>query len=295
MTALVRLGKSKKGAVPRWMGGRLPMSSSLSNAVRFRLDQAATGTFADAEMQQVRPILELQARWSLIPRIGQVLIESLTTRDGNHHFLFPFQGRLAHEGLAALLTYRFARRGAGPITATFNDYGVELLSPTPLAQTAGDWSSVLCADRLEEDVIACLNTGELAKRHFREIARIAGLLIPTRPGAARSVRQLQASSGLFFDVFREFDPENLLLEQAQREVLEKQLELRRLRQALQQIGQEQIVLVSPPRVTPLAFPLWAERIQSQQLRSESATARIERLAQQLEAAAEEFLATDGHR
>ena len=286
MTAHVRLGKSKKGAVPRWMGGRMPMSSSLAEAVRFRLDEAAAGNFADVEMRQLRPIFAVQSRWSQIPRRGQVLIESLTTRDGHHHFIFPFQGRLAHEGLAALLTSRFAKLGFGPVTATFNDFGLELLSPEPLAHTALDWLKVLSGDRLEEDVLASLNTGELERRHFREIARIAGLLVPTRPGAPKSVRQLQASSGLFFDVFREFDPENLLLEQAQREVLERQLEFSRLRGALVRMRDEELVLVSPAKVTPLAFPLWAERIQSQQLRSESAGERIERLANQLEAAAD---------
>jgi ATP-dependent Lhr-like helicase len=286
MTAQVRAGKSKKGAVPRWYGGRLPMSASLAEAVRFRLNEAADGEFADEEMRKVRPILELQKRWSAIPRTGEVIVESLSTRDGFHHFIFPFQGRLAHEGLAALLTFRFASRGLKPITATFNDYGLELLAPMPLVETGEQWKEVLSAEGLEEDVLASLNTGELARRHFREIARIAGLLVPTRPGGVRSTRQLQASSELFFDVFREFDPGNLLLDQARREVLERQLEFKRLREALRQIGQEELKLISPARVTPLAFPLWAERIQSQQLRSESGTERIERLARQLERAAD---------
>jgi len=286
MTAQVRRGKSKKGSVPRWMGSRLPMSASLAEAVRFRLDQAAGGEYVDEEMRKIRPILELQARWSVIPRRGQVIIESVATRDGQHHFLFPFQGRLAHEGLAALLTYRFGKRGSGPITATFNDYGLELLSPQPLATTAEDWLGMLSTEGLVQDVLASLNTGELARRHFREIARIAGLLVTTRPGAPRSARQLQASSGLFFDVLREFDPGNLLLEQAQREVLERQLEFSRLEAALQRIVEQELILISPVKLSPLAFPLWAERIQSQQLRLEKAGDRIERLARQLEAAAD---------
>jgi ATP-dependent Lhr-like helicase len=286
MTVQVRRGKSKKGAVPRWMGSRLPMSTSLAEAVRFRLDEAAHGVYADAEMTKVRPILELQARWSVIPRQRQMVIESVATREGHHHFLFPFQGRLAHEGLSALLTHRFAKRGLGPITATFNDYGLELLAPAPLAGGAAEWLEALAPESVVEDVLASLNTGELARRHFREIARIAGLLVTARPGAPRSVKQLQASSGLFFDVLREFDPGNLLLEQAQREVLERQLEFARLRSALQQIHGEEIVMSSPARISPLAFPLWAERIASQQLRSEKSSDRIERLARQLEAAAD---------
>jgi ATP-dependent Lhr-like helicase len=292
MTAIVKAARSKKGAVPRWYGGRLPLSASLADAVRLRLDQAASGVLADDEMRHVRRILQLQARWSRIPRQRQVLIETLKTRDGHHNYLFPFQGRLVHEGLAALMTYRLSRRGLPAITATFNDYGIELLSPVPLDLQESDWRQILSSEHLVEDVLACVNTGELARRHFREIARIAGLLVPTRPGAPRSMRQLQASSELFYDVFREFDPANLLLDQARREVLERQLEFSRLKSALERLGTQSLLFSRPQRTSPLAFPLFAERIGSQQLRFESATDRIERMARQLELAAEQGDADD---
>lgn len=289
MVAQVRLATSKSGLVPRWGGGRLPMSTSLAIAMRQRLEEAADGNFVDEEMRHVRPILDTQARQSLIPRARQLLIETSRSPDGIHHFLYPFQGRLAHEGLAALLAYRLSRleeNGGLPVTATFNDYGIELLSTATLADTAEKWLAALRPENLTEDVLLCLNTSELAKRHFREIARVAGLLIATRPGAPKSARQLQASSGLFYDVFNEFDPGNLLLHQAKREVLENQLELSRLRSGLEQVATQDLTLVTTTRFSPLAFPLFAERIGSQQLRSESASQRIERLAAQLERAAE---------
>jgi ATP-dependent Lhr-like helicase len=285
MVVQVRRGRNSSGLVPRWMGGKLPMSSSLAKAVRQRLEEAAGDQFADEEMRHIRPILELQRRWSQIPLQSRLLIESVQTRDGQHHYVFPFQGRLVHEGLSALITFRLANAGVGPVTATFNDYGIELLSPQPVAISADQWRRLLSVDRLVEDVLLCVNSGELARRHFREIARIAGLLVTARPGAPRSVRQLQASSELFYDVFREFDPENLLLDQARREVLERQLEFTRLRKALSIIEREELSLVEPVRLSPLAFPLWAERIASQTLRHESARQRIERLASQLEKAA----------
>jgi ATP-dependent Lhr-like helicase len=285
MTAHVKTAKRRTGVVPRWMGGRLPMSSSLAEAMRLRLEQAAQGEFPDAEMQHVRPLLDLQKTWSRIPRQNEVLHEITKTREGDHHYFFLFQGRLVHEGLAALLSFRLASIGISPVTATFNDYGLELLSPTPLALDDPAWRKLFSPDNLIEHVLTCINSSELAKRHFREIARIAGLLVPMRPGASRGVRQLQASSALFFDVFHEFDPANLLLDQARREVLERQLEFSRLRAALERITRNTIVHVATERLSPLAFPLWAERIASQQLRFETATDRIERLALQLEQAA----------
>jgi ATP-dependent Lhr-like helicase len=93
MVAQVTTSKKKSGAVPRWMGGRLPLSESLAIEVCQRLDQAARGQYVDAEMQKIKPILELQARWSAIPRLGEMLIETTTTRDGHHHYIYPFLGR----------------------------------------------------------------------------------------------------------------------------------------------------------------------------------------------------------
>ncbi len=287
MVAQVRASTSKKGAIPRWMGGRLPLSESLAMEVCHRLDEAAEGIYADAEMQKIRPVLELQARWSAIPRLGQMLIETTRTREGHHHYIYPFLGRLVHEGLAALLAYRLGVLGYKPITASFNDYGIELLCPGEMELGERDYHGLLSPERLLEDTLAALNSGELARRHFREIARIAGLLVPTRPGGFKTTRQLQASSGLFYDVFVEFDPENLLLNQARREVLERHMEFARLQTALVKMIGNTFVLQRTRRISPLAFPLWAERIASQQLRFESANSRIERLAKQLEAAAEE--------
>jgi ATP-dependent Lhr-like helicase len=237
-------------------------------------------------MRKIQPVLELQARWSAIPRLGQMLIETTSSRDGHHHYLYPFLGRLVHEGLAALLAYRLGLRGYKPITAAFNDYGIELLCPTEMDLSQADYHELLSPTSLLEDILAAMNTGELARRHFREIARIAGLLVPDRPGGFKTTRQLQASSGLFYDVFVEFDPDNLLLIQARREVLERHMEFARLKSALEQMTAKLFILQPTQRITPLAFPLWAERIASQQLRFESATARIERLAAQLEKAAE---------
>lgn len=285
MTAQVRTAKTKKSMVPRWMGGRLPMSSSLAEAMRLRLDEAADGIFPDLEMQHVRPVLELQARWSRIPRLGEVIIENTKMRGNHHEYLFFFQGRLVHEGIAAVVSFRLARRGISPVTATFNDYGIELMSPMSLAVNEQTWRELLTTENLIEDVLACVNGSELARRHFREIAHIAGLLVPARPGGKRSVRQLQASSGLFYEVFTEFDPGNLLLDQARREVMSQQLEFARLQSALQHLADQKIVMVHTERLSPLAFPLWAEGIGTQQLRYEKNVDRIERLARQLEEAA----------
>jgi ATP-dependent Lhr-like helicase len=285
MTAYVRRAKRSSGIVPAWYGGRLPLSSQLADAVRLRLAAADLGIFDTPEMAAVQPLLELQRRWSRLPVPGELLIERTKTRDGHHLFLYPLAGRLVHEGLATLLAYRLSRRAPRTISAYATDYGCELLSPTPIELDEAGWRSVLTTDQLLEDVLACLNQTELARRQFRDIARIAGLVFSGYPGSHKTTRQLQSSSGVIFDVFNTYDPENGLLIQAKREVLDQQLDITRLRQTLAKIEASELVQVTCARLTPLAFPIYAERLRQTQVSSESWEDRIRRMVAGLERAA----------
>ncbi len=282
---LARRTKLQKGRVPRWNGGRFPLSTQLADAVRGHMPLVSPDSPAE-ELRAAAPLLELQARWSLIPAGDEILIEMTRTRAGHHVSLFPFEGRLVHEGLAALLAYRIARRAPCTIDLTVNDYGIELLSGHALLLDEGDWRVLLSEGDLLEDLLACVNETQMARRQFRAIARIAGLIFNGYPGAPRQGRQLQASSDMFFDVFRDYDPDNLLLDQARREVLEQQLEVRRLRRALRRIAGQALRLVTTERLTPLSFPLNAERLRAQYVTSERWSDRVRRMVQQLERAAE---------
>ena len=285
MTVFTRPLKKSRGIVPRWNGARFPLSTRLANAVRQKLETARIGNYDDAEMQAIRPLLELQAEWSILPAPGQILVEHSTSRDGWHYFIFPFEGRLANEGLAALIAYRLTRREPRTLHLSANDYGIEVLSPTELVLRESDWRELLRTDDLTSDLLACLNVTQLARRQFRDIARIAGLIFSGYPGAPKLSRHLQASSELFFDVFREFDPGNLLMDQARREVLEQQLEVRRIREALQRAAAAKLCFVVTEQFSPLAFPLWAETLRSQHVSSEKWSDRVRRMSAALEKAA----------
>lgn len=284
MTAVVRLSKKPSRTVPQWLGGSMPLSSQLAAAVRRKLTEARTGHYIDREMQALEPVLRVQEEWSHIPTTDELLFESTTTREGFHGFVYPFAGRLAHEGLAALVAHRLAKREPRTLTLTLSDYGFSLTSPAPLPMDEPTWRELLSLELLEEDLLDCLNTGELAKRKFREIARVAGLVSQGYPGSSKSMRQIQASSGLFYDVFRRYDPHNLLLEQARREVLHHQLDFDRLRDTLAAIVRMKWVIVNSERLTPLSFPLWAMWVQGH-VSSETWGDRVKRMAEQLERAA----------
>lgn len=284
MTAYVNRAKGKKPAVPRWGGGRMPLSTELADAIVARLGLAARGEFEGAEMQLARPLLDVQCAWSALPTEHNLLAETLHSREGWHLFLYPYAGRSVHLGLASLLAWRIGKRQPGTFSIAVNDYGLELLSATAI-----DWRQPLTADifsthDLLADVLGSLNAGELAQRRFREIARIAGLVFAGYPGAPKSARQLQASSSLFFDVFRKYDPQNLLLTQAQEEVLRQELEVERLEQTLLRLQARQLEIREVARPTPFAFPLLVERFR-ENLSSEKLADRIARMVQALEQAA----------
>ncbi|MGV3618324.1 MAG: ligase-associated DNA damage response DEXH box helicase [Fimbriimonas sp.] len=281
MTAWVRRTNKVQGAVPRWMGGRLPLSTELSHAIRQELELAKNGELRSPEMQAIAPVLELQSRWSAIPAEDEFLIERVETRDGHHLFFYPFEGRLVHQGLAALFAYRLSRFRPITFTLAANDYGFELLAPEPAPlEEALEWG-LLSTDRLAEQIQESLNEVELARRQFREIARIAGLVFQGYPGMGKSARQLQASSGLFYDVFARYDPNNLLLTQAHREVLERQLEEGRMGVALRRLGASRLLIKEPGRPTPMSFPILVDRLR-ETVTSESIADRIEKMTLRLE-------------
>ena len=278
MTAYVRIAKKGEGTVPRWQGGRMPMSSELGA----RVAQVLAGPRDSPELRALAPLLDLQTRISALPAPGALLAEFAKTREGWHLFLYPFAGRGVHEGLAALLALRWSRLAPNTFGFAVNDYGLALTAQAQTQMDEDTLRALLDPAQLLDDLRGGANLAELARRQFREIARVAGLLPPSLPGRAlRSLRQLQASSGLLFDVLQRHDPGHLLLEQAEREVLEAQLEVRALRAVLARCHAARIDLRQPKTLTPLSFPLWAEGMRGSHS-SEDWRTRVQRAAERLE-------------
>jgi ATP-dependent Lhr-like helicase len=290
MTAFVKRAQGSRGAVTRWMGAKMPMSSELAHAALEQLRLAALGRFDGPEMQALRPLLEIQQRWSALPSSDTLAIESMKSREGYHLFMYPFAGRSVHMGLASLFAYRIGRIAPITFSIAINDYGFELLAPERV-----DWARVFAGSTglevglfdtgtLLEDVLGSLNATQLSQQRFREVARIAGLVFQGYPGQPKSARQVQASSSLFFEVFRKHDAANLLLTQAQREVLEQELELTRLRDTLHELHGRKIAYHLVKRATPFAFPLMVERFR-EKVSTEKLSDRVARMVRELEKAA----------
>lgn len=264
-----------------WAGSRFPLSTALAGATRRILDDAARGTLVEPEMRAAEPILRVQAELSRIPRQGEILVERATTEEGHHLFLYPFEGRLVHEGLATLIALRLGRIRRATFAISMNDYGVELLTDHDFPYWEHLTPQLFASERLVEDLLESVNLGELGLRQFREVARVAGLIVQRYPGAEKPGRQLQAGASLLWQVLNEFDQGNLLLAQARREVMDRQFEESRLARTLRRLREEPLVHVHLPTPGPLALPLVADRLGT----SLSTESLVERLARWRESAA----------
>jgi ATP-dependent helicase Lhr and Lhr-like helicase len=297
MTALVRKSNAKKSRVPSWNGGRMPLSANLGMMLRRKLDEASemvgmgevagveeTGddrmAGVDIELQVLRPLFELQAGLSYMPRENELLIEQIETKDGFHLFVYPFEGRLVHEAMAALLAYRISRTTPISFSFAMNDYGFELLSDQPIPLDDSNAYELFSPDDLTADIQRSVNSAEMARRKFRDIAVIGGLIFQGYPGEHTKARHLQSSASLLFNVFSEYDPHNLLIRQAYNEVMDQQMEERRLRNMLERISKGKIVLRWPTKLTPFCFPLKVDSMR-EDLSSEKLEDRVRRMQSQL--------------
>jgi len=289
MVAYVKLATKRSRWIPRWNGTRLPLSTQLADNVLQTLQLWQQNKTNDVELSAISSLLMAQNTWSSLPTPENFIIEITQTSNAYSLFCFPFAGRLAHEGLAMLAASRMTETTEATFTLSSNDYGFELQSPEPIDIDIESLSKILSTENLHDDIMKAINTSEITKRQFRDIARISGLIFEGYPGRGKSSKQVQASSSLIYEVLENHDAENQLLHQARREVLEAQLEYQRIESTLLRLQSREWQLYHPGKLTPLSFPLWAESLQSQTISSETFQKRIERMLEKLESTIEETL------
>ena len=268
----------------------MPLSAKLGIMLRKKFEEAERNTNpqlangknkkTDIELEVLKPLFELQQYLSHIPKENELLIEQIETKDGYHLFVFPFEGRLVHEAMAAILAYRIGQITPITFSLAMNDYSFELLSDQPIPVDDTNVYELFSAENLLNDIHKSVNSSEMAKRKFRDVAVIGGLIFQGMPGEKKKARHLQPSASLLFNVFSEYDPHNLLLRQAYQEVLDQQMEEVRLRDMLERIQHSKIVLTFPDRLTPFCFPIKVDSMR-EDLSSEKLEDRVRRMQRQL--------------
>lgn len=274
LTAFVVPSDAATGKIPSWQGGRLPLTSRMSDMLRRKINESVSGNPAgDPELEVIQPVVSIQNERSAVPAPDEFLIEVMQSDEGFHAIFFPFEGRCVHEGLASLFAWRLSQRTRASFSIAFNDYGFELLSNVPLDLADGIGNGLFDMSQLQEDLFRSINAHELSRRKFRELAAISGLVFKGYPGQPVRDRHLQSHAGLIYQVLEDYDPGNLLIQQAMDEVLQYQLEYPRLRKALERIGSNRVVLREVTRPSPFAFPVIVDRLR-EKMSSETLAERI---------------------
>jgi len=278
--AIVKPSEKKKGVVPSWMGGRFAISPDLGIAIRHSFKSIHKTQGISPEIKFLKPLFKEQESLSALPKEDELLVEYIQTKYGYHLFLYPFEGKLVHEGMAQVLAYRLSLIKPTTFSIATNEYGIELLSETEYPIDEKLLKQLFSPQHLHQDINSGINVQEMARRRFRDIAGIAGLIFQGFPGKQMKSKHLQANAGLFFSVFSEYDPGNLLLREAYDEVFDFQLEEGRMQIAFERISKHKIIFSKPNKLTPFAFPIFAESFR-ERYSNEDWQSRLEKLKMQL--------------
>lgn len=281
MTVVVRKSKLKRAITPSWMGGRISLTANLGAILRKKYNETLDKTHHDIELDFIYPLFQRQKKASHVPKDNEFLIELITTKDGYHLFAYPFEGRQVHEIMAALVAYRLSKIQPISFSIAMNDYGFELLSEQSIPIDEKEIKALFSPQNLGEDIVTSINATEMARRKFRDIACISGLVFQGFPGKHIANKHLQSSAALFFNVFSDYDKHNLLLRQAYDEAFYQQIEEPRLAAALHRIQLSKIIVVKTDRYTPLCFPIKVDSLRDS-MSSEELSQRIERMTAETE-------------
>jgi len=281
MEALVKLSKQKTGKVPSWAGGRMPLSSQLSAMLRIKIRESLKQPNESEELEKIAPLIDKQKERSHVPAEDEFLIEYFESREGYHAYFYPFEGRFVHEGMASVIAYRIGLIKPISFSIALNDYGFELLSDQPIPLQEAIDNQIFTSEHLYDDIQSSVNSTEMARRKFRDIASISGLVFKGYPGKFKKDKHLQSSSQLFFEVFKDYENDNLLFRQAFEEVMEFQLEESRMREAMDRIRSQKIILQHLEKPSPFSFPIMVDRLR-EKLSTEKLEDRVRRMKLQLE-------------
>jgi ATP-dependent helicase Lhr and Lhr-like helicase len=280
LIAYVKLSTKITKNTPAYMGGRISLTSKLSHQIRKILGDAENGIFQSEEILHIQPLLALQNKLSVIPNPNTFLIEKVKSKEGFHLFFYPFEGGYIHELIGALVAYRISVSMPVSFSIAMNDYGFELMSEIEIPIEEFLEEDLFSLKFLEDDIVKSINESQMAKRKFREIASIAGLIFQGYPGKPMTFKHLFTHSGILYGVFQEYDSENLLLKQAHQEVLDLHLGQTGIRQIFEKINQQQFIITNPGQFTPFSFPIMVDRLRAS-LTSESLEDRLAKIRAQM--------------
>lgn len=256
-TVIARRSHKKKAPIPSWGGGRMSFSNRVSYWLKHMLRHYEEYNYP--EMKRIQPLLDVQMQLSELPYKKGLLLECMKSEEGFHLFCYPIAGRMIHEGMAMLIAYRLSKLKSLTFSIAMNDYGFELLSDEEIPIEEALEEDLFSTDNLIEDIYQSNNFNQMTEKRFVNIASIAGLLFKGMPNQPAKASHLSTHAKLFYNVFQTYEPDNLLLKQAEQEVIYNQLDHQRMLNLFEDIAQEGICLQYIAKPTPFCFPIMVDR------------------------------------
>jgi ATP-dependent helicase Lhr and Lhr-like helicase len=246
-TDLTVRASSRPARIPTYGGTRMPLTTHLADRVRGFLNNPAEW---EAFPEDVEEWLRVQSEKSVLPKPGELLIETFPHEDRHFMVAYSFEGWNAHQSLGMLVTRRMETAGLKPIGFVANDYSFATYS----LERVRDPAPLFSPDILEDEFVDWVQGSHLLKRAFREVAVIGGLVERQHPGKRKTGKQVTFSTDLIYDVLRRYEPDHLLLKAAWADARTKLTDVGRLASLLDRAAQT-MVHVDLPRVSPLAVPV----------------------------------------
>ena len=253
----VKKAKSKLPKYTRWYGGYMSYSSQLANYLLEQLDQFLK------HKKTTYPIatkfLQAQYNQSDIPKHNQCLIEILTIDNCPTLFIYPFCGRAANQAIAMSLTYAITKQYKCTSAMTVNDYGLMIQVDKDINLKTFNFNKFITLESIRDLSYKSFNQNEMVLQEFRQICLISGLIYKGMPGRLKTGRYTQSSVRILFDIFKEYDPTNLLLKQARDIIFHAQLFPKQLEDRLQIINNN-ILIKYPKKISPFGYTLYQEQL-----------------------------------
>ncbi len=250
MDVIVEPTIAKEPKIPAYAGGRLPLTSDMSETVRQILKSTEMHKSLPAPVQEW---LKFQQKYSKLPDTDTLLVE--TFQRGERHYLvaYGFEGRNAHQTLGMLLTRRMERGHLKPIGFVATDYAIAIWS----LEKVGNPISLFTPDILGDELEEWMADSTMLKRSFRQVATISGLIDRKYPGKDKTKKQVTINSDLIYDVLRKYQPDHILLEATRQDSARGLTDIRRLSDLLNRF-ENKITHMELPRISALAVPLLLE-------------------------------------
>ncbi len=225
--------KSKEAKIPSYVGGRLPLSTELSNKVLEILYN-----FNDYKVpKQILEWVNLQKTNSLVPKKNSILVETFLQSKIYHMVIYTFEGKKANQTLGILILKKLEELRNKPLSFVSTDYAIAIKTLNKVENIF----NLLSKNNLLSNFNNWINSTNLTKRHFRNIAIISGLIEKKHPGHIKTNKQVNFNSDLIFDVLLKFEKKHILLEATKMEVLEELIDYKRLERFFSKVKNDLIV------------------------------------------------------